>query len=36
MTARLSSLNHAVAVLGAMLFTAAFVVYSTPVLPIVA
>jgi hypothetical protein len=34
MTARLSSLNHALSVFGAVLFTAAFVVYSTPVLPI--
>jgi hypothetical protein len=34
MTARLASLHHAVAVVGAFLFTAAFVVYSTPVLPI--
>jgi hypothetical protein len=36
MTARLSSLNHVVSLFGAVLFTAAFVVYSTPVLPIVA
>jgi hypothetical protein len=34
MTARLASLHHAVAFVGAVLFTAAFVVYSTPVLPI--
>jgi len=36
MTARLTSFHHALSVVGAVLFTAAFVVYSTPVLPIVA
>ena len=34
MTARLSSFHQALSVAGAMLFTVAFVIYSTPVLPI--
>ncbi len=34
MAARLSSLHQALSVVGAVLFTAAFVVYSTPILPI--
>ena len=35
MTARLDSFHHAVAVVSAVLLTAAFVVFSTPVVPIV-
>ena len=34
MTARLDSLHHAVALVSAVLLTAAFVVFSTPVVPI--
>lgn len=34
MTARLDSFHHALAAVGAVLFTAAFVVFSTPVVPI--
>lgn len=34
MTARIDTFRHSLAIVGAMLFTAALVVYSTPVLPI--
>ncbi len=33
MTARLDSLHRSVAVLGALLFTAALVAFSTPIVP---
>jgi hypothetical protein len=33
MTARLDSLQHSAAIFGAFLFTAALVVFSTPVVP---
>lgn len=34
MTARLDSFHHALALVGSVLFTVAFVVVSTPVVPI--
>lgn len=34
MTARLDSFRHSLAIVGAMLFTAVLVAYSTPIVPI--
>lgn len=34
MTARIDSLQHSVAAFGAVLFTVALVVFSTPVIPV--